>query len=93
MQQESPLEKVGKAPEGSIHKIPETYSATDRFLFNATESPEVIVAFKSSHDKKTSCKAIAETLRIMLKKEKLGVLEKWRLNSMAELVFERLSSN
>ena len=52
MQQVSPLERIGKVPERNVQKTPEVFSVADQFLFDATESPEVIAAFKSSPDEK-----------------------------------------
>ena len=93
MQQGSPLERIGKNPEGIVQKTPEVFSVTDQFLFDATESPEVITAFKSSPDEKISCRAIAEALQTMLVKKDLGIFEQWKLDIMATMIYERLSSN
>ncbi|MFA6000395.1 MAG: hypothetical protein WC783_05515 [Candidatus Paceibacterota bacterium] len=93
MQQRSPLERIEKTPEKSIQKTPEVFSVTDQFLFDATTSPEVVAAFKSSPDEKVSCKAIADALQIMLVKKDLGIFEQWKLDIMAMMIYERLSSN
>lgn len=93
MQERNPLERIGKTPEKSVQKTPEMFSVADQFLFDATESPEVVAAFKSSSDEKIACKAIADVLQVMLIKEDKGILEQWKLDIMAVMIYERLSRN